>query len=562
MRGTPRIVGGSGGSGPFTGITGTPTEIAYFDLAGNGYSDALATRDPLTNETYIGYETGAGQFSNGLKLGNFIGGFITDGVGFQRYDSVNDNYTVSMAIDGTAIGSTSNELLTGYIDTTNGIFASTSYDDIGANVNYDNSVLGVNSQVTVNDTNATIQYEDADHNARTQYESNRIQSRYEDATSNVITKVILDTNGVELNYQDGIGSNHLYVYDDSIRVSTLQDVRDDTGSFTPINFLYTDGVGKFLSAPLSAITPNYHFYHENYVAGLDSNATGINSTAIGFGAVSGGQNSVAIAGNVGAGSDYSVAINGTVAPGCTSSLAIFGAANASSAIAIGGNSSGIASASFGGSGAVAVGPASLALATNGSSLAYGTQSIVLGNNVTSYSFSETVIGKGNTTYTPISATAWEGADRLFVVGASNIDPGSGTNYDAFTILKNRKVGVGYDNFENTVSDAKLQVNGYIGQSYGFIDATTTLTTSTIKAINKINDSTGNIDITLPDPALLFSNNITPRFTFKCVSGSSNTIRLLPFSTETIDGASSFTFTNVANRQSVDVFTDGTNWWLI
>jgi len=543
-------------------IGATPNLFLYVDNAGDLYQDALATRDSVTNETYIGYRTSGGDFSNGFHLGNILGGALSDGAAFQRHDAVNDNFTFIGTVDSTPFGGSTNALLGGYADLVNGITSVFTVDEVGTDLTYDNSVLGVASQVTVNDTNATIQYEDADHNARTQYESNRIQSRYEDATSNVITKVILDTNGVELNYQDGIGSNHLYVYDDSIRVSTLQDVRDDTGSFTPINFLYTDGVGKFLSAPLSAITPNYHFYHENYVAGLDSNATGINSTAIGFGAVSGGQNSVAIAGNVGAGSDYSVAINGTVAPGCTSSLAIFGAANASSAIAIGGNSSGIASASFGGSGAVAVGPASLALATNGSSLAYGTQSVVLGNNVTSYSYGEVATGKGNTVYTPNSATGWDSADRIFVVGASNIDPGSGTNYDAFTILKNRKVGVGYDNFENTVSDAKLQVNGYIGQSYGFIDATTTLTTSTIKAINKINDSTGNIDITLPDPALLFSNNITPRFTFKCVSGSSNTIRLLPFSTETIDGASSFTFTNVANRQSVDVFTDGTNWWLI
>lgn len=36
--------GGGGGSGPFTGITGTPNEFAYFDGSGNGTSDSLATR--------------------------------------------------------------------------------------------------------------------------------------------------------------------------------------------------------------------------------------------------------------------------------------------------------------------------------------------------------------------------------------------------------------------------------------------------------------------------------------------------------------------------------------
>jgi len=224
MRGTPRIVGGSGGSGPFTGITGTPTEIAYFDLAGNGYSDALATRDPLTNETYIGYETGAGQFSNGLKLGNFMGGFITDGVGFQRYDSVNDNYTVSMAIDGTAVGSTANTLLTGYIDTTNGIFASTSYDDIGSNVNYDNSVLGVNGEVTVNDSNTEIS-----HQASSYTNSIRVQDFIDLRVDNTLGRNILRLNG---DYIRGNGSNSSAYFE----LNTANDTFDVGGRPSSLGF--------------------------------------------------------------------------------------------------------------------------------------------------------------------------------------------------------------------------------------------------------------------------------------------------------------------------------------
>ena len=60
---------------------GTPTEIVYIDNAGVGTSDALATRDSVTNETYIGYRTSGGDFSNGFHLGNILGGALSDGAG-------------------------------------------------------------------------------------------------------------------------------------------------------------------------------------------------------------------------------------------------------------------------------------------------------------------------------------------------------------------------------------------------------------------------------------------------------------------------------------------------
>lgn len=556
--------GGGGGSGLFSNITGNPTEIAYFDLAGNGYSDALATRHPVTNETYIGYRTGAGQFTNAFHLGNILGGAISDGAGLQRHDASGDNFTFIGTVDMTPFGGTSNAVLKGYVDFTNNIYSTCTTDSIGNNLTYDNGLLNVHGAVGIKDTNIYLQHSDnsTTYKAQVYLQSDKIQSRYEDITNNIITKVIVDANGVELNYQDGIGNNHFYVTNDTATLSTLQSVRDDTGTFTPVNFIYTDSVGKFLSAPLSAITPNYKLYAENFVSGTQAAVSGDNSVSIGNNATCDADNSVSINGFIGVGADNSIAIAGSVATGAHNSLSIFGNANVSSSIAIGGSTQGIAAAAFGGPGAVAQGPASMALATNGASYAQGTQSVVLGNNVVAYSYGEIVTGKGNTVYTPVSTSGWDDRDRLFVVGASNADPGSGINYDALTILKNRKVGVGYDNFETTVSAAALQVNGYVAQSYGFINATDTLTVSTIKALNKINDSTGNIDITLPDPALLFANNLSPVFTFKCSSGSSNTVRLLPNSTETIDGASSFTFSNVPGRQSVGVFTDGSNWWII
>lgn len=554
---------GLGGSSIFSEITGTPNRFALFDNLGNGATDDLATRDYLTGETYIGYRTSGGDFSNAFHLGNILGGALSDGAAFQRHDAVNDNFTFIGTVDMTPFGGSTNALLGGYADLVNGIISIFQADEVGLDLSYGNDVLGVSGSFGTNDSNSYIRHtDDTTYIAQIYLQSDKIQSRYEDIINNITSRVIVDANGVELSYQDGIGSNHFYVTDDTAILSTLQDVRDDTGTDTPINFLYTDGVGKFLSAPLSAISPGYKLYAENFGAGTQATVVGNNSVSIGNGATNSGDNSISIKGSIGVGADNSIAIGGNVTTGSYSSLAIFGQASAVSSIAIGGTSSGISSASFGGPGANANGDGSLAFATNGVSYAQGNQSVVLGNSIAAYSYGEVVTGKGNTAYTPASTTSWNDADRLFVIGASNVDPGSGTNHDAFTILKNRKVGVGYDNFENTVSAAALQVNGYVAQSYGFINATDTLTVSTIKALNKINDSTGNIDITLPDPALLFSNNISPVFTFKCASGSSNTVRLLPHSTETIDGASSFTFSNVSGRQSVGVFTDGSNWWII
>lgn len=58
------VVVGSGGGGAFTGITGTPTEVAYFDASGNGTSDNKFTRNPTTLETSI--FAGSGTVLNGF----------------------------------------------------------------------------------------------------------------------------------------------------------------------------------------------------------------------------------------------------------------------------------------------------------------------------------------------------------------------------------------------------------------------------------------------------------------------------------------------------------------
>ena len=75
---------------------------------------------------------------------------------------------------------------------------------------------------------------------------------------------------------------------------------------------------------------------------------------------------------------------------------------------------------------------------------------------TAYSAYEIVGGYFSTNYTPANSSTWDINDRLFNIGAGLHDT---NRHDAFTILKNGKTGVGFDNFETTTFDQKLQVNG-------------------------------------------------------------------------------------------------------
>jgi len=67
---------------------------------------------------------------------------------------------------------------------------------------------------------------------------------------------------------------------------------------------------------------------------------------------------------------------------------------------------------------------------------------------------------------------------------------------------------------------------------------------------------GNFDVRLPDPAV----TVGRRFTVKRINSGGNKPTVVPFASETIDGASSKTFTN---RWDAYTFrSDGTNWHII
>ncbi len=95
-------------------------------------------------------------------------------------------------------------------------------------------------------------------------------------------------------------------------------------------------------------------------------------------------------------------------------------------------------------------------AINRQTTASGTNTFAAGVGTLAKGYSEFAIGTYNTNYTPVGVGLPDPLDRLFVIGNGS---SSGSRSDAFTVLTNGKVGIGYDNFETTASSAMLQVNG-------------------------------------------------------------------------------------------------------
>jgi len=125
---------------------------------------------------------------------------------------------------------------------------------------------------------------------------------------------------------------------------------------------------------------------------------------------------------------------------------------ASTALGFEGNATGDYSFAFGGS---AQGDNSVAF---NKSAADGNYAFSAGRGALASSYNEISLGTYDTIYSPVSATAFNVIDRLFNVGNGT---GLGSESDAFTILKNGKTSIGYDNFETTTLDSLLQVNGSI-----------------------------------------------------------------------------------------------------
>jgi trimeric autotransporter adhesin len=155
--------------------------------------------------------------------------------------------------------------------------------------------------------------------------------------------------------------------------------------------------------------------------------------------------------------------------------------------------------------------------------ASGNYSTAMGTEITAKSYNEMSIGSYNTDYTPLSASAWNSADRLFIIGNGT---NSGSRSDAMVVLKNGNTGIG-----TSTPSEKLVVAGKIkttdlqitsGAAFGKIltsDASgngTWVTPATIPANywtvsgnNIYNNNAGNIGIGTTTPSnarLVISGN--------------------------------------------------------
>ncbi len=227
--------------------------------------------------------------------------------------------------------------------------------------------------------------------------------------------------------------------------------------------------------------------------GNNTKASGLYAIATGNGTIASGQSSTSMGELTTASSDFSTALGrGTIASGPYStamgnnSLAIILNATAMGDAT---TASGIASTSMG-SGTLAAGAGSTSMgfsttasgqyatATGDNTDATGTNSFSMGENSTAsgytatamgsgsiasgdYSFAsgefvtakagyETVIGRYNTNYTPLSTTGWNVSDRLFVIANGTGIGASSSN--AMTVLKNGNVGIA-----TTIPIARLHI---------------------------------------------------------------------------------------------------------
>ena len=195
-------------------------------------------------------------------------------------------------------------------------------------------------------------------------------------------------------------------------------------------------------------------------------ASGINSTALGNQTIASNSSSTAIGRrNTASGTSSTAMGNQTTASGnysTTTGNLTTASGNYSTAVGTQTAASGIASTAMGyittasgdrsaamGTQTAASGYASTAMGLG--TTASGDRSTAMGDNNTAPSYGEAVLGTFATTYTPISATTFDAADRIFSVGNGT----NTTRSNAMTILKNGRVGLGTD----TPTRGLLEING-------------------------------------------------------------------------------------------------------
>lgn len=329
---------------------------------------------------------------------------------------------------------------------------------------------------------------------------------------NIITDISVDNCRLTLTNQDSeivaqflLGNTTYTLFSDRIFIRDTETSWQLYSTAFPISGLTTmQDLADLIDASIVGCDSgggggSYYLYSENYDAGsfYASTVTGLNAVSIGVANTASG--------------DYSTAIGG------------------------GNTASGEVSISIG------IG-----------NIASGKSSMATGYETTAKSYVETSFGFQNTDYTPISDIAFDSTDRLIVVGNGN-----GATSDAFTILKNAKVGIDIDNFETTTNKAKLQVNGFYATSIEVINSNTTLDASTCASIIIVDNSASSKTIILPIASEMFFNGMTARIIIKRKSKNHN-ITINPQSGSNIDGDTHYDYTG--NDVAFEFVTDGAKWY--
>ena len=194
----------------------------------------------------------------------------------------------------------------------------------------------------------------------------------------------------------------------------------------------------------------------SFAAGITNQATASSAIAMGISSVASGQNGVAIGQVNQATAQGALALGNTNTATQTSAIAIGqqNTASATGTLALGNTNRATAAS------AVAIGQTNqatgnAAVAIGNSSIASGANSVAIGNGLTATTTYAVAIGAFNKAENTASTER-----QMFVIGNGTTATAANRS-DAFTVLKSGKVGIDIDNFENTTSSAKLQVNGQI-----------------------------------------------------------------------------------------------------
>ena len=241
------------------------------------------------------------------------------------------------------------------------------------------------------------------------------------------------------------------------------------GALNKVQNNYASAFGAFNT---STGTGSLAAGEQNTASGNNSVSLGNNNTSSGGGSfavgqtnISSGENSIALGNSNTASGSNSIAMGIQSKATADNAFALGQGAKATTqaSVAIGPNAQAQALNSF------AIGPdtsasGQYAFAMGNATTAAGLSSFSLGHGTRASNMSGFSIGQFNTVDgAPEPGSYTNMAKRLFTIGNGSSDA---SRSDAFMVLRNGKVGINFDNFENTTNSSNLQVNGST-QTQGF-----------------------------------------------------------------------------------------------